>query len=224
MTSTPTQTLDVVVYGGPRPRSRRELPGEAVDDGARSFAEQIVARTLEARDDIPPCRIVAPQRVRSVVATPATLRIDAVLERLLVWPTRAAQPDLVVTIVDVGEGRRTSTRDRLGSIDAELSRRLPGAPPRVLAIATPEVSVWALADTHLLREMFGASVDAVGNPETLEPGAATARLKSLAGSNEVSSLEALQGEIAQSIDLDVLSRRVRAYRNLKRELEAVRLD
>lgn len=175
-------------------------------------AHELVRRCL-AREDggpLPPSAVqfIGPLRTgRGRIPRGSDLLDREKLRRLLTWMQPALQPDLAVVLVD--EDGDASRKRAIENHVADLPVK------KVVAVAIREFEAWLVADEAATGKAVGKTIDRTKDPETMAPGEAKSQWRGwMSGGDELTA----RLNVARTLDLEVLSKRCRAFHTFRSEL------
>lgn len=183
----------------------RPSPGERLDDSQLGAAHLLVRRSLARAWSRQPLSFVfhEPLRMRSGRSAQGSQLLDRRnLRQLHDWARPDRAPHISIVLVDGDEVR--DRRESLSSALEAIER-----PRWVVAIAVQEFEAWLIADQQVLKLLGQPVPDQSPDPENLKRREAKRLLdtwiEKLPDANDA------RRELAQKLDLDVLSRRCPSF-------------
>lgn len=184
-------------------------PGRVLAEHDIGPAHVLVRRCLAADGTCEEGEVefLAPRRLASGRhARGSDLLVASVLRKLFTRVPAVPEEDLTVLLVDQdGDGHR----------ERQLQGLCESHPRRIaIGVAVPEFEAWLLGDLGAVRAVLGREVEEPPAVETLSPGAAKERFRSLCPATEHRRVRL---ELARTVDLDRLMR-LRAFEAFRKGL------
>jgi hypothetical protein len=193
-------------------------PGEALSPEQLGPVHVFVRRVLTARG-LPEgaIRFEAPLRVRGRDARGSDLHNRVTLRQLLRWARPDLRPELVIVIVDADDEPLRAQRLERETDDLGVER--------VVVAAMREFEAWLIADTRALRETLDLNLSMTKDVESMARSEAKRLLdewitKRLSRRVEGESARALRRRLAESCDLEEVTRRCLSFAELRHKLSA----
>ncbi|MFB6265310.1 MAG: DUF4276 family protein [Bradymonadaceae bacterium] len=111
---------------------------------------------------------------------------------------------------------KTGRKERLEGFIEELRRQVE----RLIAVSVEEFEAWLIADTSAVISTLSATIDKVGDPESLELGEAKSRLQGgIADHTDDEDEHSIRQTLVRELDLQRVADRCEAFETFVRDLE-----